>query len=116
MTLFRSPRKTRDELVAELNEAVELIPGNNYEFTQPVQMRMNELIDGVRADVAVKLFGDDLDQLITSGQELEEIVGGVPGAADVKMDQVTDLPVLSILPRRDRVASNGVSMVPVRTI
>src|SRR3546814_6383513 len=70
MTLFRSPRKTRDELVAELNEAVELITGNNYEFTQPVQMRMNELIAGVRADVAVKLFGDDLDQLIASGQEL----------------------------------------------
>src|SRR3546814_9925512 len=64
---WRDPRKTRDELVAELNEGVELIPGNNYEFTQPVQMRMNELIAGVRADVAVKLFGDDLDQLIASG-------------------------------------------------
>src|SRR3546814_16269843 len=66
------PRKTRDELVAELNEAVELIPGNNYEFTQPVQMRMNELIAGVRADVAVQLCGDDLYQLIASGQERSE--------------------------------------------
>src|SRR3546814_5469260 len=70
-------------------------------------MRMNELIAGVRADVAVKLFGDDLDQLIASGQELEEIVGGVPGAADVKLEQVTGLPVLSIVPRREMLASYG---------
>ena len=110
------PRKTRDELVAELNAAVALVPGNNYEFTQPVQMRMNELIAGVRADVAVKLFGDDLDQLIASGEELEEIVGSVPGAADVKLEQVTGLPVLSIAPRRDMLASYGVSMATVQDI
>jgi len=110
------PRKPRDELVAELNAAVNLIPGNNYEFTQPVQMRMNELIAGVRADVAVKLFGDDLDQLIASGQDLEEIVGSVPGAADVKLEQVTGLPVLSIVPRRDMLASYGVSMATVQDI
>ena len=110
------PRKPRDELVAELNAAVNLIPGNNYEFTQPVQMRMNELIAGVRADVAVKLFGDDLDQLIASGQDLEEIVGSVPGAADVKIEQVTGLPVLSIVPRRDMLASYGVNMATVQDI
>src|SRR3546814_4531574 len=79
-------------------------------------MRMNELIAGVRADVAVKLFGDDLDQLIASGQELEEIVGGVPGAADVKLEQVTGLPVLSIVPRREMLASYGVSMATVQDI
>ena len=110
------PRKPREQLVAELNAAVEQIPGNNYEFTQPVQMRMNELIAGVRADVAVKLFGDDLDQLITSGQALEEVVGSVPGAADVKLEQVTGLPVLSIVPRRDRLASYGVSVETVQDI
>jgi len=110
------PRKPREQLVDELNEAVELIPGNNYEFTQPVQMRMNELIAGVRADVAVKLFGDDLDQLIASGQDLEEIVGSIPGAADVKLEQVTGLPVLSIVPRRDMLASYGVNMVTVQDI
>ncbi|OAO04851.1 cation transporter [Sphingomonadales bacterium EhC05] len=110
------PRKSREELVAELNAAVELIPGNNYEFTQPVQMRMNELIAGVRADVAVKLFGDDLDQLIASGEELEEIVGSVPGAADVKLEQVTGLPVLSIVPDRGMLASYGVSMATVQDI
>jgi heavy metal efflux system protein len=110
------PRKPRDQLVAELNEAVEKIPGNNYEFTQPVQMRMNELIAGVRADVAVKLFGDDLDQLIASGQALEEIVGSVPGAEDVKLEQVTGLPVLSVVPRRDMLASYGISMETVQDI
>ncbi|NNK46332.1 MAG: CusA/CzcA family heavy metal efflux RND transporter, partial [Altererythrobacter sp.] len=110
------PRKPREQLVDELNEAVALIPGNNYEFTQPVQMRMNELIAGVRADVAVKLFGDDLDQLIASGQDLEEIVGSIPGAADVKLEQVTGLPVLSIVPRRDMLASYGVNMVTVQDI
>jgi cobalt-zinc-cadmium resistance protein CzcA len=62
------PRKPRDQLVAELNKRCRQIPGNNYEFTQPVQMRMNELIAGVRADVAIKLFGDDLDQLLESGK------------------------------------------------
>jgi len=110
------PRKPREQLVDELNEAVALIPGNNYEFTQPVQMRMNELIAGVRADVAVKLFGDDLDQLIASGQDLEEIVGSIPGAADVKLEQVAGLPVLSIVPRRDMLASYGVNMVTVQDI
>lgn len=110
------PRKPREQLIAELNAAVELIPGNNYEFTQPVQMRMNELIAGVRADVAVKLFGDDLDQLIASGQELEEIVASIPGAADVKLEQVTGLPVLSIVPKRDMLASYGVGMATVQDI
>ena len=110
------PGKPREQLVAELNEAVEQIPGNNYEFTQPVQMRMNELIAGVRADVAVKLFGDDLDQLIASGQQLEEIVGSVRGAEDVKLEQVTGLPVLSITPRRDALASYGVSVETVQDI
>jgi cobalt-zinc-cadmium resistance protein CzcA len=110
------PRKPREKLVAELNAAVDQIPGNNYEFTQPVQMRMNELIAGVRADVAVKLFGDDLDQLIASGQALEEVVGSVPGAADVKLEQVTGLPVLSIVPRREMLASYGVSVETVQDI
>ena len=111
-----NPRKPRQQLVAELDAAVDRIPGNNYEFTQPVQMRMNELIAGVRADVAVKLFGDDLDQLIASGRALERVVGSVPGAADVKLEQVTGLPVLSIVPRREMLASYGVSVETVQDI
>src|SRR3546814_2971075 len=98
------PRKPRDQLVAELNKAVDEVPGNNYEFTQPVKMRMNELIAGVRADVAIKLFGDDLDQLLETGQAVEEVAGGIVGAQDVKLEQVTGLPMLSVTPDRDKLA------------
>jgi cobalt-zinc-cadmium resistance protein CzcA len=108
------PRKPREQLVAELNAAVQRIPGNNYEFTQPVQMRMNELIAGVRSDVAVKLFGDDLDQLLESGGAVEEVVGSIPGAEDVKIEQVTGLPVLAITPKRDMLARYGINMSDVQ--
>ncbi|MDZ3831978.1 MAG: CusA/CzcA family heavy metal efflux RND transporter [Sphingopyxis sp.] len=108
------PRKPRDQLVAELNKAVNEVPGNNYEFTQPVKMRMNELIAGVRADVAIKLFGDDLDQLLETGQAIEEVAGGISGAQDVKLEQVTGLPMLSVTPDRDKLARYGVSMETVQ--
>ena len=108
------PRKPREQLVAELNKAVSEIPGNNYEFTQPVQMRMNELIAGVRSDVAVKLFGDDLDQLLESGGAVEEVVGSIPGAEDVKIEQVTGLPVLAVTPKRDMLARYSINMSDVQ--
>ena len=108
------PRKPREQLVAELNKAVSEIPGNNYEFTQPVQMRMNELIAGVRSDVAVKLFGDDLDQLLESGGAVEEVVESIPGAEDVKIEQVTGLPVLAVTPKRDMLARYGINMSDVQ--
>ena len=108
------PRKPREQLVEELNAAVRQIPGNNYEFTQPVQMRMNELIAGVRADVAIKLFGDDLDQLLESGKAIETVVKGIDGAEDVKLEQVTGLPVLSVTPKREMLARYGVSVTAVQ--
>ncbi len=108
------PRKTRDEFVAELNTAVQQIPGNNYEFTQPVQMRMNELIAGVRADVAIKLYGDDLDQLLKSGDAINDVATGIAGAEDVKLEQITGLPMLSVTPKRDMLARYGVSMSDVQ--
>jgi heavy metal efflux system protein len=77
-------------------------------------MRMNELIAGVRADVAIKLFGDDLDQLLESGQAIEEVAGGIAGAQDVKLEQVTGLPMLSVTPDRDKLARYGVSMETVQ--
>jgi cobalt-zinc-cadmium resistance protein CzcA len=108
------PRKPREQLVAELNKAVSEILGNNYEFTQPVQMRMNELIAGVRSDVAVKLFGDDLDQLLESGGAVEEVVASVSGAEDVKIEQVTGLPVLAVTPKRDMLARYSINMSDVQ--
>ena len=108
------PRKPREQLVAELNKAVSEIPGNNYEFTQPVQMRMNELIACVRSDVAVKLFGDDLDQLLESGGAVEEVVASVSGAEDVKIEQVTGLPVLAVTSKRDMLARYSINMSDVQ--
>ena len=103
------PRKARAGLLAELEAAVEELPGNNYEFTQPIQMRMNELISGVRADVAVMLYGDDLDTLAEVGRRIEKVVAGVPGAADVRLEQTSGLPLLTVTPDRQKLASYGLN-------
>ncbi|MDZ4278641.1 MAG: CusA/CzcA family heavy metal efflux RND transporter, partial [Dehalococcoidia bacterium] len=110
------PRKPKAELVAEMQAAVEKIPGNNYEFTQPIQMRFNELLSGVRADVAVKVFGDDIDQLLTIGEQIKVVVEGVEGAQDVGVEQVTGLPVLQITPDRAALARLGISMADVQEV
>ncbi len=101
------PKKPKETLVAEMEDAVRKVPGNNYEFTQPIQMRFNELISGVRSDLAVKIYGDDLDQLVASGQQVERLLKGVAGAADVKLEQATGLPLLTITPDREAIARRG---------
>ncbi len=73
--LWPDPRKAKATLVAELETAVAKVPGNNYEFTQPIQMRFNELISGVRADLAVKVYGDDLATLVEHGEQIEALLG-----------------------------------------
>ena len=108
------PRKTKAELVAEMEAAVWQIPGNNYEFTQPIQMRMNELIAGVRSDVAIKVYGDDLDELLRLGEQIEGVINGVAGVADAKTEQVTGLPVLSVVPDRSALARYGLSVGDVQ--
>ena len=94
--------KSRAQFVRELERAAATVPGNNYEFTQPIQMRFNELIAGVRSDVGVKVFGDDLDTLLALGNQIERILQPIRGAADVKVEQVAGLPVLTV--RMDRPA------------
>jgi cobalt-zinc-cadmium resistance protein CzcA len=111
-----NPRKSKAELVREMREAAEAIPGNNYEFTQPIQMRFNELLSGVRADVAVKLFGDDLDTLRELGQAVEKVASGIEGAADVSVEQVTGLPVLQITPDRPALARLGLNVGDVQDV
>jgi cobalt-zinc-cadmium resistance protein CzcA len=108
------PRKPKLQLVRELEAAVKEIPGNNYEFTQPVQMRMNELIAGVRADVAVKVYGDDLEQLMAVGEAVERVASQVAGAADVKLEQLTGLPLLTITPDRAALARYGLNLRDVQ--
>ena len=108
------PRKPRETLLREMEAAVEVIPGNKYEFTQPVQMRMNELIAGVRAEVAVKVHGDDLDVLAGLGAEIEAVANGIAGAADVQLEQVTGLPLMTITPDRAALARYGLSVADVQ--
>jgi cobalt-zinc-cadmium resistance protein CzcA len=103
------PRKPKAQVVAEIEAAVKQLPGNNYEFTQPIQMRMNELISGVRADVAIKLYGDDLDTLAEVGERIEAVAKTVPGAADVKLEQATGLPLLTITPDRQALVRYGLN-------
>jgi len=102
--------------VAELEAAVATIPGNNYEFTQPIQMRFNELLSGVRADVAVKVFGDDLDQLLAIGKSVGAVVEGIEGAQDVGVEQVTGLPVLQITPDRAALARLGLNVQDLQEV
>jgi len=109
-----NPRKPKAVLVAELEEAVKAIPGNNYEFTQPVQMRMNELIAGVRAEVAIKVYGDDMEQLAEIGGEIEALAEGIQGASDVALEQVTGLPVMTITPNLEALARYGLSIDDVQ--
>ena len=103
------PRKPRARLVAEIEAAVTQLPGNNYEFTQPIQMRMNELVSGVRADLAIKLHGDDLDRLVDVGRRIESTARLVPGAADVKLEQATGLPMLVVTPDRQALVRYGLN-------
>jgi len=106
--------KSKAELVAELEALVAKVPGNNYEFTQPIQMRFNELISGVRSDVAVKVYGDDLDTLMDTARAIEAAMSSVDGAADVRVEQTTGLPMLVVDPDREAVARLGLSVADVQ--
>lgn len=107
-------RKTKQELVQEIENAVRQIPGNNYEFTQPIQMRFNELISGVRSDVAVKLFGDDMDVLLENAENISRQIKKIPGAADVKIEQVSGMPVLTVDINREALARYGLQISSVQ--
>ena len=110
------PSKPKEKLVEEMEVALEAIPGSNYEFSQPIQLRFNELISGVRSDVAVKIYGDDLDQLVKSANDVLEVVQNIEGAAGAKVEQVTGLPVLSIVPDRKRMDLYGLNIADVQEI
>src|SRR4051812_9169730 len=110
------PDMTKGQVVAKVEELVEGVAGNNYEFTQPIQMRFNELISGVRSDLAVKIFGDDLDTLLQVAGQVQSVVQGVQGAADTKTEQVSGLPVLTVKLNRPALARLGVSVADVQSI
>ncbi|MQA18439.1 efflux RND transporter permease subunit [Rugamonas rivuli] len=109
-----TPRRSRPELLAAMQSAVEKIPGSNYEFSQPIQLRFNELISGVRSDVAVKVFGDDMTVLNDVAAKVAAILEKTAGAADVKVEQTAGLPMLTIDIDRDKIAGYGISLADVQ--
>lgn len=108
------PRKTRDELIAAVQDEVAKLPGQNYEFSQPIQLRFNELISGVRSDVAVKLFGDDMDVLNTTASQIAQALQQVPGASEVKVEQTTGLPMLTVEIDREKASRYGLNVGDVQ--
>ena len=109
-----NPEKTKEQLVAEIRTAVQELPGNKYEFTQPIEMRFNELIAGVRADLGVRIYGDDLQTLKRLGDSAAAVIRTVDGAADVRVEQMTGLSTLSVIPKRDHLALLGLTVADVQ--
>ena len=108
------PRRTHAQLVAAIAEAAHRIPGNNYEFSQPIQLRFNELISGVRSDVAIKVFGDDTATMLATAQRIAQLLGRMPGAADVKIEQTEGLPALTLAVDRIKAARYGLNVADVQ--
>ena len=113
---WADPSRPKAELIDAMEQAVASVPGNSYEFTQPIEMRFNELISGVRSELAVKVFGDDLDTLVRVGEQIENVVRTIPGAADVKLEQATGLPILSAEIDRAVLARYGLNMADVQSV
>ena len=110
------PKRSKDELIEAMEARLAQIPGNNYEFTQPIQMRFNELISGVRSDVAVKVFGDDLGTLLGIANKVQAAIQAVPGAADVRIEQASGLPMLTVKPQRAALARYGITLAELQEV
>lgn len=108
--------KTKDELAEKFKEALSVLPGYEYEFTQPIEMRFNELITGVRADVAIKIFGDDLAVLYSKALEVKRLIAGVEGASDIIVEKVAGLPQMTVRYDRQRLARYGLNVAEVNEV
>ncbi|WP_353179230.1 CusA/CzcA family heavy metal efflux RND transporter [Delftia acidovorans] len=108
------PARPREDLLAAVQALVDSIPGNNYEFSQPIQLRFNELISGVRSDVAVKIFGDDMAVLEKSAQTVAGMLQQISGASEVKVEQTTGLPMLTVQIDREKASRYGLNMGDVQ--
>lgn len=116
MIIKLKPRKTwtsaksKEELADKFKEALSVIPGIEYEFTQPIEMRFNELITGVRSDIAIKIFGDDLEYIDKKAIEIKELIDGIPGASDIILEKTAGLPQIKIDYNRTKIAYYGVDI------
>ncbi|OLF51966.1 efflux RND transporter permease subunit [Pseudomonas chlororaphis] len=108
------PKKSREAIIADIERVSNSLPGNVYELSQPIQLRFNELISGVRSDVAVKVFGDDMDVLNKTAEEISQTLQKIDGAAEVKVQQTTGLPVLTVNVDRDKAARFGLNVGDVQ--
>ncbi|MEB2645744.1 CusA/CzcA family heavy metal efflux RND transporter [Pseudomonas canadensis] len=108
------PKKSRETLIADIQRVSAIVPGSAYELSQPIQLRFNELISGVRSDVAVKVFGDDMDVLNKTAGEIAETLKKLDGASEVKVEQTSGLPVLTINIDRDKAARFGLNVGDVQ--
>lgn len=101
---------SKDELIEEMKEAVEIIPGVNYEFTQPIEMRFNELLEGVREDIAIKLYGEDIDILSQKAEEISKIIADTEGIGDMRAEATKGLPQMTITYKRNKLAQYGLQI------
>jgi len=107
---------TKEELIAGIKEDISVIPGVSYEFTQPIEMRFNELLSGVREDVAIKLFGEDLQILADKAKEMGKIIASVDGVADMKVEATTGLPQITVNYNRNKLAQYGLQISKLNTL
>jgi cobalt-zinc-cadmium resistance protein CzcA len=113
--LWPDPSLSKQDFVEILEKDLSALPGNNYEFTQPIQMRFNELISGVRADLGIKLFGDNLDTLVSSASEILAVLQTINGVADARLEQVDDVPIFTVNPKPVMLARYGLDVTDLQT-
>lgn len=110
------PSKPKSKLVEEIESAANEIPGSNYEISQPIQLRVNELVSGIRSDIGIKIFGDDLDILQGAAKQVQAAIKDIPGATDVKTEQVSGLPILTVKLDRQALSRHGLSIAEVQNV
>ncbi len=108
--------RTREELVDKVRTRLEAIPGMSYSFSQPIQLRVDELVSGVKAQIAIKIFGDDLDILREKGEAVERAIRQIPGAADVNLERTAGTAYLDVDIDRERIARYGINVADVQAI
>ena len=108
------PNLSKADFVETLERDLQAVTGNNYEFTQPIQMRFNELISGVRADLGIKVFGDDLTTLVASANDILTVLQSIDGVADARLEQVDDIPIFTINPKPVELARYGLDVADLQ--
>ncbi len=113
---WANPKLQKSEFIRRLEKKLAQVPGNKYEITQPIEMRFNELIAGVRSDIAVKVFGENMETLLSKAKEIEPILSSIQGASDVRIEQIDGLPVFSIKLDRNKMARLGLNVADVQDV